>query len=95
MAEEDAGIVTLEAAETDEIWSFAHDKSRQCWLWRAVDHETGEILAYTFGTRKHEVLKELLNLLKPFDIQTVYADANYAYEKIVGADKVVTGKKNT
>ena len=79
----------------DEMWSYVHDKSQQCWLWHAIDHETGDILAYTFGRRKHEVLKELLDLLRPFNIHKVYADANYAYEKIVGSDKVVTGKRNT
>jgi len=79
----------------DEMWSFVHDKKQQCWLWHAIDHATGEVLAYTFGRRKDEVLKELLDLLKPFDIHKVYADAHYSYEKLIGSDKIVTGKKNT
>jgi IS1 family transposase len=88
-------IIRVEEAEMDEMWSYVHDKDQQCWLWHAIDHKTGEILAYTFGSRKHKVLRELLDLLKPFDIQTVYADGNYAYQKLVGADKVVVGKRNT
>jgi len=52
-------------------------------------------LAYTFGTREHCVLEELLLLLNPFSISRVYADGNYAYEKILGADKVKIGKRNT
>jgi insertion element IS1 protein InsB len=79
----------------DEMWSFVHDKGHQCWLWHAIDHKSGEVLAYTFGTREHHVLKELLLLLVPFSIERVYADGNYAYEKILGADKVWVSKCNT
>ena len=81
----------------DEMWSYIHDKGQQCWLWHAIDHKTGKILAYTFGTREHKVLRELLNLLRPYKICMVYADGNYAYEKILGSKKikVTVGKKNT
>jgi insertion element IS1 protein InsB len=44
----------------DERWSYVHDKRHQCWLWHAIDHRTGEVLAYAFGTREHRVLEELL-----------------------------------
>ena len=51
-------------------------------------------LAYTFGTREHKYLDELLTLLKPFPIRTVYADNNYAYQKRLSSDVLVSGKKN-
>jgi len=75
--------------------SFNHDKSHQIWLWWAVDHATNTPLAYTFGTRKHKYLDELLTLLKPFNVGRVYADDNYAYRDKIPAEKLVTGKKNT
>ena len=40
--------------EMDEMWSFYHDKSHQIWLWWAMDHDTGEVVAYWFGTREHK-----------------------------------------
>ena len=40
--------------EMDEIWSFYHDKQHQRWLWWAIDHDTGEVIAYWFGTREHK-----------------------------------------
>ena len=52
-------------------------------------------LAYTFGTREHKYLDELLALLKPFPIGTVYADNNYAYKQRLSDDMLVAGKKNT
>jgi len=88
-------IVSVEEVEMDEMWSFVHDKSQQYWLWWAIDHNTGEPLAFTFGTREHKYLDELLKLLAPFDIKIVYADENYAYKKKIKKSKVVNGKRNT
>jgi insertion element IS1 protein InsB len=79
----------------DEMWSFVHDKSQQYWLWWAVEHKTGEPLAYVFGTKEHAVLDELRGLLNPvFDIKTIYTDGNPAYGKITES-QVVVGKRNT
>ena len=83
------------SAEMDEMWSYYHDKSHQLWLWWAIDHATNVPLAYTFGTREHKYLDELLTLLKPFPIRTVYADNNYAYQKRLSSNVLVSGKKNT
>jgi len=79
----------------DEMWSYYHDKKHQIWLWWAIDHATNTPLVYTFGTREHKYLDELLTLLKPFNIGTVYADDNYAYRDRIPAENLVTGKRNT
>jgi len=81
--------------EMDEMWSFCHDKSQQVWLWWAVDHETNTPLAYVFGTREHKYLDELLKLLEPYSINTVYADNNYAYKDRISENRLITGKKDT
>ncbi len=79
----------------DEMWSFVHDKSQQYWLWWAIDHKTGEPLAYVFGTREYANLDELRDLLNSyFAIQKIYVDGNPAYDKITESD-VVVGKRNT
>ena len=79
----------------DEMWSYYHDKSHQVWLWWAVDHATNTPLAFTFGTREHKYLDELLALLRPFPIGSVYADGNFAYQNKLSPDILFTGKKNT
>ena len=88
-------VVPIEEVEMDEMWSFVHDKSQQYWLWWAIDHNTGEPLAYVFGTREHKFLEELMKLLAPFDIKIIYADGNYAYKKHVTDSILVNGKRNT
>lgn len=82
-------------AEMDEMWSYYHDKRHQLWLWWAIDHETNTPLAFVFGTREHKYLDELLRLLEPFSIGTVYADNNYAYKDKITEAKLISGKKNT
>ena len=88
-------IVSATEAEMDEMWSFVHDKSQQYWLWWAIEHTTGEPLAFCFGTREYKYLDELLILLSPFGISKVYADDNLAYSSRISEENLVTGKRNT
>jgi insertion element IS1 protein InsB len=75
----------------DEMWSFYQDKKHQIRLWRAVDHETGEVVAFWFGTREHKNLDKLLELLK---LGKVYTDGNYAYYERFSPDVLTVTKKN-
>ena len=61
-------------AELDEMWSFVQSKQQQRWLWQAVDHATGEVLAYVLNSREDRALLELKALLQPFGIQHFYTD---------------------
>jgi insertion element IS1 protein InsB len=75
--------VQVDAAEMDEMWSYTHDKSQQYWLWWAIDHNTGEPLAFVFGPQEQESLNELRKLLDAnFSIDTIYADGNSVYDQI-------------
>jgi insertion element IS1 protein InsB len=80
--------------EMDEMWSFYGDKSHQLWLWWAIDHDSGEVIAYWFGTREHGNLDKLLELLSPLEIGTVYADGNYAYYQRFAPEVLIVSKKN-
>ena len=51
------------SSELDEMWSFVTRKSNPRWLWHAIDHHTGAVLAYVFGRRKDEVFLKLKALL--------------------------------
>jgi insertion element IS1 protein InsB len=35
----------VDAAEVDEMWSVVGKKEDQRWLWHAIDHRTGKVLA--------------------------------------------------
>jgi IS1 family transposase len=76
-------------------WSFYHDKGHQIWLWRAIDHESGEAVAFWFVTREHKNPDKLLELLKPLTIGKEYADGNYAYYERFFSKVLTITKKNT
>jgi len=81
--------------EMDEMWSFYHDKQHQIWLWWAMDHDTGEAVAFWFGSREHCNLDTLLELLLPLNLGKVYTDGNYAYYERIDSEVLVVSKKNT
>ena len=45
-----------EDAEMDEMWSFVGNQGNPRWLWHAIDHHTGAVLAYVFG-RRNEICR--------------------------------------
>ena len=85
----------VEAAEVDEMWSFVGSKAHQRWLWHAIDHLSGVVLAYTFGSRADQVFVQLQKLLKPFGLVHFYTDAAGVYERYLPASAHTVGKINT
>jgi len=83
------------SSELDEMWSYVARKSNPRWLWHAIDHHTGKVLAYVFGRRKDDVFLKLKQLLEPFGITTFYTDGWGAYERHIEAEKHQVGKENT
>ena len=82
-------------AEADEMWSFVKRKNNQRWLWHAIDHHSGKVLAYVFGRRQDEAFLKLKALLEPFGITTYYTDYWGAYTRHIDMDQHVPGKRNT
>jgi insertion element IS1 protein InsB len=74
---------------------FVGSKKEQRWLWHAIDHVTGMVLAYVLAPHKDEALVKLMNLLKPFGIRRFFTDARGAYERILDPHTHLIGKKNT
>jgi len=91
----DVDLYEVEEAEMDEMWSFVGSKKQQRWLWHAIDHATGSILAYVLAPHKDQALVKLVNLLKPFGIKRFFTDAWGAYERILDPDTHLIGKQNT
>jgi insertion element IS1 protein InsB len=88
-------IRLAEEAEVDEMWAFVGKKHEQRWLWHAIDHLTGKVLAYVFGRRKDEVFLQLKALLAPFGVTRYYTDYWGAYTRHLEAEEHQPGKRNT
>lgn len=82
-------------AELDEMWSFVNSKKEQRWLWHAINHDTGEILAYVLSGHKDEAFLRLKELLEPFGITQYYTDGWGAYERHIEPALHSVGKCNT
>ena len=83
------------SSELDEMWSYVRSKAHPRWLWHAIDHHTGKVLAYVFERRKDTVFVALKALLEPFGITRYFTDGWGAYERHVEAEKHTVGKENT
>ena len=88
-------IRLADEAETDEMWSYVGRKKDQRWLWHAIDHRSGKVLAYVFGRRKDEVFLKLKALLEPFGITKYYTDYWGAYTRHIDVNEHQPGKRNT
>ena len=88
-------IQLAEEAEADEMWSFVQRKKNQRWLWHAIDHQSGKVLAYVLGRRQDAAFLKLKVLLEPFGIMKYYTDYWGAYTRHIDPDKHQPGKRNT
>ena len=82
-------------SELDEMWSYVGKKAEPRWLWHAIDHHSGTVLAYVFGRRKDAVFLQLQTLLEPFGITRFYTDGWGAYERHIDPEQHHVGKENT
>jgi insertion element IS1 protein InsB len=82
-------------AEADEMWSFVGNKSQQRWVWHAIDHDLGEVLAYVLAAHEDEAFVKLKGLLESFGITQFYTDGWGAYERHLNPSEHTVGKRNT
>jgi insertion element IS1 protein InsB len=82
-------------AEVDEMWSYVGKKSEQRWLWHAIDHTSGKVLAYVLDRREDQAFLRLKALLKPFGITKYYTDNAGTYHRHLPEKNHEVGKRNT
>jgi insertion element IS1 protein InsB len=86
------GVQVGRAAEIDETWSFVGAKATERWLWHALDHHTGRVLAYVVGTRKDAMFLKLKALLAPSGITHYYTDKAGVYQRHLPPAQHTVGK---
>ena len=74
------------------MWSFVGAKESARWLWHALDHRTGRVLAYVVGTRKDATFRKLRALLVPFGITQYYTDKAGVYGRHLPPAQHTVGK---
>jgi insertion element IS1 protein InsB len=74
------------------MWSFVGAKETERWLWHAIDHHTGKVLAYVVGTRKDAEFLKLHALLAPLGIEHYYTDKAGVYQRHLPPTQHTVGK---
>ena len=77
------------------MWSFVGSKAHQRWVWHAIDHLTGVVLAYVLGSRADPVFLQLRALLQPFGSVRFYTDGAGVYKRPLPAATHTVGKAPT
>jgi insertion element IS1 protein InsB len=80
------------AVELDEMWSYVGAKARVRWLWHAIDHHTGRVLAYVVSPRKDTTSLKLKALLASFGITRYYTDKAGVYQRHLPPEQHTVGK---
>lgn len=92
---EEEAYLGIKESELDEMWSYVGKKTNPRWLWHAIDRQTGQVLAYTFGQRKDEVFLQLKKLLEPFGIKKYCTDGWGAYQRHLSVKEHEIDKRKT
>jgi insertion element IS1 protein InsB len=88
-------VERVDEAEVEDMGSFVGKKTEPRWLWQALDHQTGQVLAYVFGRRKDEVFLQLKTLLEPCGLTRYDTDDWGAYGRNLAPAVHSPGKLNT
>ena len=81
----------------DEMWSRVRSKNQSCWLWHAINHDNGDVVAYVLGSRKIQSLEKLTTLISNLNlnISHIYTDNNFSYQEVIPRNILKIGKQNT
>jgi insertion element IS1 protein InsB len=79
--------------ELDEVPSVVGDKEAARWLWHALDHRTGQLMAYAVGSRADDAFVVLQALLVPSGVPHDYSDTWGAYRRHLPAEQHTVGTR--
>ena len=77
-----------------KAYQHFHNIPQQRWLWHAIDHATGKVLAYVLAPDEDVAFLELKSLLKPFGITRFFTDGWGAYQRHLDQQVHIVGKSN-
>jgi insertion element IS1 protein InsB len=74
------------------MWSFVGAKATARWLWHALDHHTGRVLAYVVGTWKDAEFQKLRARLAPYGITRYYTEKARVHQRYLPPEQHRVGK---
>lgn len=81
--------------ELDEMWHYLNSKDQKLWIWKAINHETGELIDWECGDRSVETAKLLIGRLQKTGARLYIADEYAVYATLIPIGKLYQGKDKT
>jgi insertion element IS1 protein InsB len=81
--------------QLDEMWHYLKNKRRKLWIWKALDHNTGQLLDWECGRRDKATLQTLVDRLAQWDVKVYCTDKWATYASVIPQDKLVQRKATT
>ena len=51
------------------MWGRVNSKKTSSWLWHAINHDNGDVVAYVIGSRHHDMLWQLTDLIYSLNLR--------------------------
>ena len=83
------------AVELDEMWHYLNSKEQKLWIWKAINHETGEPIDWECGDRSVETAKRLIERLQKTGARLYITDEYAVYATLISIGKLYQGKDKT
>ena len=81
--------------ELDEMWHYLNSKDQKLWIWKAINHETGELIDWECGDRSVETAKLLIGRLQKTGARLYISDEYAVYATLIPVGKIYQGKDKT
>jgi insertion element IS1 protein InsB len=81
--------------QLDEMWHYLKKKRCKLWIWKALDHHTGQLLDWECGRHDKTTLKKMVTRLTQWDVQLYCTDQWAAYASVIPQDQLVQSKTTT
>jgi insertion element IS1 protein InsB len=78
-----------------ELWHSLKRKPQQLWIWKALEHDSGQRLDWACGRRDQATLKQLVDRLAPWDVQRYGTDPWVTYGSVIPQDKRLQSNTTT
>ena len=86
-----------DSLEIDELWTYIGDKGNKKWFIYAYHRDSGEIVAWVWGSRSRKTVRKLKKKLETLSItyDYIYSDDWNSFKKVFAQEKHIVGKANT
>jgi len=86
---------TVVVIELDEMWHYLNSKEEKLWIWKAINHDTGELIDWECGDRSEKTAERLIERLKKTGAKLYVADDYVVYANLIPIGQLYQGKDLT